>query len=152
MTRGQGLSRGFTLIELVVVVAILAVVAALVGPAVGRGTEGLTLRSEAGRVAGLLRQARQHAVSQHRPTRVELDRARNRVTMTAAGADHPARELGVAAGFRMRVELGGDALTFSSRGRARETRWVLEAPRGRALAIHVDALSGRVSVAPEDRS
>ena len=47
-------SRGFTLIELVLVLAILAVAVFLVLPSVGRGTEGLRLRTEGGRIAALL--------------------------------------------------------------------------------------------------
>ncbi|MGH7408950.1 MAG: pilus assembly FimT family protein, partial [Candidatus Methylomirabilales bacterium] len=75
---------GFTLIEIVVVLAILGVSVALVLPAVGRGTDGLRLRTEAGRVAALLRQARERAVGQRHAARVSLNQARNTVTLTVA--------------------------------------------------------------------
>ncbi|HEV8676373.1 MAG TPA: GspH/FimT family pseudopilin [Methylomirabilota bacterium] len=142
-------SPGFTLIEIVVVLAILAVATALVLPAVGRGRDALQLRSEAGRVAALLREARLQAVSQRHATRVVLDRARNTVVLTGRDPAHPLRELAVPAGLRFTVATGGDTLTFSSRGLTRETRWLLERPDGRRLAIDVDGVTGRVRVGPE---
>lgn len=153
MNRARGRAgAGFTLIEVVVVVAIMAALATLVAPAVGRGTETLRLRSEAGRVAALVRQARQHAVSHHRPTRVALDLGRNTVTLTAEDSDKPVRELVMPDGLRLSVEAGGETLRFSSRGLTRNTRWMLEGPGGRRLAIRVESLSGRVTVTPEARS
>ncbi len=153
MTRG--LTRGpvgFTLIEIVVALAIVAVSSALVLPMVGGGTDTLRLRSEAGRVAALLRQARQQAVIQRRVTRVTLDRGRNVVTVTAGDLERPVRELAMPPGVRLSVALGAEAVTFSSRGLTRETRWLIEVSGGRRLGIHVEALSGRVSVKPESRS
>jgi len=120
-------------------------------PAVGRGTETLRLRSEGGRVAALLRQARQHAVSQRRATRVLLDPGRNTVTLTVGDADEPLRELAMPEGIRLSVEAGGETLRFSSRGLTRNARWMLEGPGGRRLAIRV-ARGGRqlvVGLAPQ---
>lgn len=144
-------AAGFTLLEIVVVLAILAVATALVLPSVGRGTESLRLRTEAGRVAAVLREARLAAVSQRHATRVALDRARNTVVLTGRDPDHPLREITVPGGLRFSVETGGDTLTFSSRGLTRQTRWVLESPGGRRLAIDVEAVTGRVRVGA-DRS
>ena len=145
-------ASGFTLIELVVVLTIIAVAVALVLPAIGGGTETLRLRSEAGRVAALLRQARLHAVTQRRSTRVTLDRVRNHLALIAGDPDHPLRELAMPSGLRLSVESGGEPLTFSSRGVTREAHWVIEGSGGRAFSIRVDALTGRVSVAPRERS
>jgi general secretion pathway protein H len=150
MTRGR--AQGFTLLELVVVLAILAVATALVLPSIGRGSETLRLRTEAGRVAGLLRKARLEAISQRYPTKVTLDRARNTVVLTGRDDAHPLQELAMPPGLRFTVAAGGDALTFSSRGLTRQTRWLLEAPGGRRLAIDVEAVTGRVRVGPEPRS
>lgn len=142
---------GFTLIEIVVVLAILAVATALVLPSVGRGTESAQLRSQAGRIAAVLREARLQAVTQRHATRVSLDRARNTVTLTAGDPDRPLRELSVPAGVRVSVATGGETLAFSSRGMTRETRWLVEAAGGRRLAIDVDAVTGRVTVGREAR-
>lgn len=142
---------GLTLIELTVVLAILAIAAALVLPAVGRGMETVRLRSEAGRVAALLREARQQAVTQRHATRVALDRTRNTVALTAGDPERPLRQVAMPAGLRLDVAAGGETVTFSPRGLARETRWRLEGPGGRRLTIAVDAVTGRVRVGPEAR-
>jgi prepilin-type N-terminal cleavage/methylation domain-containing protein len=67
-------TRGYSLMELVVVLAILAVAAALIGPAVGRAADAARARAEAGAVAAFLRAAREHAVTRRQPLEVALDR------------------------------------------------------------------------------
>lgn len=150
--RSRRASAGFTLIELVVVFAMLAVATALVLPTVGRGMEALRLRNEVGRIATLMREARLEAVRQRRATRVTLDPGQNTVALTAGDPDHPLRQLALPRGFRVTVTAGGETLAFSSRGLTRDTRWVVEEPGGRRLAITVDAVSGRVTVGSAVRS
>lgn len=142
---------GFTLLELLVVVAILSVAAALVLPAALGGSETIRLRKEAGRVAALLRQARHHAVAQRRPVSVTLDRARYRVTLEHGDARRGVSEVVLDPAHRLQVVAGGDRVTFSSRGLARETEWSLETGAGRALIIRVEGVTGRVSVAAPER-
>lgn len=153
MTERLGGRRGrcaaFTLIELVVVLSILAVATALVLPSVGRGTESLRLRSQAGRLAALFREARLQAVSQRYSSRVTLDRARNTVVLMVRDPERPLRQLEMPPGLRVSVVTGGDTVTFSSRGLAREARWLVEGPGGRRLAVDVHAVTGRVTVGPE---
>src|SRR5262249_57117747 len=120
------------------VLAILVVATAVVLPSAGTSGETLRLRSEAGRIAAVLREARLHAVSQRRPTRVVADTVRNTVAVTGADPDHPLRRIELPAELRLSVVTGADSLTFSSRGVTRETQWVVEAPGGRRLAIDVD--------------
>jgi prepilin-type N-terminal cleavage/methylation domain-containing protein len=152
--RGRA-QAGLTLIELAVVLGILAVAGALVLPAVGRGTGAARVRGEASRVAALLREARLRAVTARVPVRVTLDRARNVVAMEPDGAGaedgepRGGRQVALAPGLRVRVAAGGEALTFSPRGFARDTRWVVEAAGGRRLAVRVEAVTGRVTVGPE---
>jgi prepilin-type N-terminal cleavage/methylation domain-containing protein len=149
-----GRPPGFTLIELIVVLAVVAIAMAFVMPSVGRGTETLRVRSEAKRVAALVREARLQAVSQHRTARVALDRTRNTVTLTIGDSERPHRTVELPAGMRVTVDVGGESLTFSSRGLTRETRWIVEAAGGREMAIDVHPISGRVTVGrdPESKS
>ena len=141
--------QGFTLIELVVVLAILAVTTVFVLPAVSRGTEALRLRSESGRVAALLRDARQRAVAHREPTRVTLDRARGVVTLSVGDAQSGQGRVELPAGFHVRAATGPESLPFSSRGITRTARWIVEGPAGRALTIDVDGITGRVTVSRE---
>jgi general secretion pathway protein H len=149
---GSPVPHGFTLIELIVVLAVVAAAMAVVLPSVGRGTEALRLRSEARRIAALLREARLQAVSQQRPARVKLDRTHNTVALTVGESDRPHRTVELPAGLRVSVVVGAESLTFSSRGLTRETRWMVEAAGGRQLSIDVDPVSGQVTVGREPGS
>jgi prepilin-type N-terminal cleavage/methylation domain-containing protein len=142
-------TSGFTLIELVVVLFIVAAVAAVALPSIGRSVDGLRLRREAGQVAALVRTARLRALTEQRPVRVTLDPARGTVTLTAAGPDVRPREIALRRGISARVDAGGSALTFSPRGVARPIRWVLEDTGGRRLAVEVADVGARVRVGPD---
>jgi prepilin-type N-terminal cleavage/methylation domain-containing protein len=150
-TRVELPDEGFTLVELVVVLAILSVSAFLVLPAVGRGAEALRLRTEGGRVAALLRDARREAVTRRLPARVALDGGTG-VTLTLGDGDAASRRIELAEGFHLSAPGGAQTVTFSSRGLGREMRWILEGRAGRRLAISVDAVTGRVTVRPESGS
>jgi len=143
---------GFTLIELILVLGILAVSALLVLPAVGRGTDSLRLRTEGGRVAALLRDARREAVARRLSARVSLERDTGTVTLTVGDGAEPLRRLNLAEGFHLSAVKGPETVTFSPRGLAREARWVLEGRTDRRLTIDVDPVTGRVTVRPEGRS
>lgn len=68
-----GAPRGFTLVELLVVLALLALVAALVPPSFERLRESMQYRDTLRRVLGDLRTARQQAVGQGREVRFTID-------------------------------------------------------------------------------
>jgi general secretion pathway protein H len=140
-------AAGFTLVELVVVMAILAIVTAFVLPSIRRGSEGLQLRSSAARVASLLREARQRAVTERRPTRAVLQPSRHAVAFGWDGSADPLHRIELPDRLRLEATAGGETLTFSPRGLARDARWALEAPGGRRLIVEVHGVTGRVSVA-----
>jgi prepilin-type N-terminal cleavage/methylation domain-containing protein len=58
--------RGFTLLELLATLLVLAVAMAVVVPAVGRTSETLRTRSEVARFAALLRHTREQAITSQR--------------------------------------------------------------------------------------
>ena len=75
-------ARGFTLLELIVTLAVLGLAVAVVTPAIGRGTEGLRVRAEVAGFAATLRHAREQAITTQRPYRVAVDGDRHRLTVT----------------------------------------------------------------------
>ena len=131
--------------------AILAVSALFVLPAVSRGSESLRLRTEGGRVAAMLRDARREAVTRRLPARVALDGG-TKMSLTLGAGDAGSRRLELAEGFRLSAAMGGDSVTFSPRGLGRDVRWILEGRGGRRLAIGVEAVTARVTVLPESGS
>ena len=76
-------ARGFTLLELIVTLFVLALAAALAVPAVGRSTETLQARADVARFAALLRHAREQAITSRRALAVVIDPAERRVAIVA---------------------------------------------------------------------
>jgi general secretion pathway protein H len=76
-------ARGFTLLELLATLMVLAIALAVVGPAVGRTSETLRTRAEVARFAGLLRHTREQAIVTQRPHSFIVDAAAHRITIQA---------------------------------------------------------------------
>jgi type II secretion system protein H len=79
-------ARGFTLLELIVTLSVIALAVALVTPAIGRGTDALKARAEVAGFAAVLRHARELAISTQRPHRVVIDPEAHRMTIVAPSA------------------------------------------------------------------
>jgi len=140
-------SRGYSLMELVVVLAILAVVAAVVAPAVGRGADDVRVRAELAGVAGFLRAAREHAVARGQALEVTLDRE-GHALLRRPGRD---AEEGVQASravsplLRLAANPLRSRVTFLPQGMSSGGRFRIGAPGPRAYVITVDPLTGRVT-------
>ena len=74
--------RGFSLLELVMVLVVIALVLAVTYPALLRGGAALHLRASGRDVLSTLRYAREKAVTQQTGSRVVLDRETQTVTLT----------------------------------------------------------------------
>jgi general secretion pathway protein H len=72
---------GFTLLELLVTLAVLAVALAVVAPSVGRSTETIRARAEVARFSALLRHTREQAITSRRPHTLVVDPHGHRVTI-----------------------------------------------------------------------
>jgi len=82
-TAATPVAPGFTLIELVLVLFVIAVAAAVAGPVIGRTTDGMRMRTEVAGFSATLRHAREQAVATQRPHRVEVNPAEHRVSVIA---------------------------------------------------------------------
>jgi len=138
---------GVTLLELVVVLAVLATVTAFALPSIRRGAQNLELRASAGRVASLLREGRLQAVTHRRTTRVSLETNHRAAALAWEGSDEPLRRVELPERFQLAAVTGGDTLTFSPRGLVRDAEWAVEGPGGRRLIVEVHGITGRVAVA-----
>jgi len=136
-------SRGFTLIELVVTMLVLALAAAVVAPPMGRTLESLRLRAEVAGVTSFLRAARERAITRRDAVEVAVE-AEGRALVLRHGADAEAvRRLST-----LRVEAdppGAPALTFLAYGASTGGRFRLEAPGAVVYTVTVEPFTGRVT-------
>jgi general secretion pathway protein H len=142
------MSRGFSLMELMVVLAILAVAAAVVAPSVGRTADGVRARAEVGAVAAFLRSAREQAVARQQALEVRADDATHALLVRPAGAEGEAAvqaRRAVSPLLRIAAHPPPARVTFFPHGMSSGARFVIAAPGPRAYVITVDALTGRVS-------
>lgn len=142
------MTRGYSLMELVVVLAILAVAAAVVGPAVGRTADDVRVRAELAGLAAFLRTAREQAATRQQTLEVTLDHEARVLLLRRAGREG---EAGVQASrvvssvLRVASDPAMPRLTFLPHGMSSGARFTIEAPGPRAYVITVDPLTGRVT-------
>ena len=77
-------ARGFTLLELIVALFVIALAVGLVAPVVGRSAETLRGRADVARFSAMLRHARDQAITTRRAHAVVIDPAGHRATIVAA--------------------------------------------------------------------
>lgn len=136
-------TRGFTLLELIVTLFVLALAVGLAVPAVGRGTEGLRVRAEVAGFSAALRHAREQAITTRRPHVVAVDPTEHRLTIAVEGGDvRHTRALPA----RLRVEANPPpalSVRFEPPGHSTGGDFRLTGG-GVSYRVTVDAITGRV--------
>ena len=151
--------RGYTLLELLVVLAIIGAAGLIVLPQAGKGLETFRLKATTRQVASVFRYARTLAVAERRVSVVGLDLSRAEYWLAVAAPDRPgevvratytlprsvrvlARPLGEA---RSR-ERGVVRFVFFPRGGAYGGQVWLEGEKGRRYGVLVDPVTGLVRI------
>jgi general secretion pathway protein H len=142
-------ARGVTLLELLIVIAIMALLAAVVVPLFQRGTSNTELKSAARQVASALKMARSDAVATRQETRVVLDLEHRTFQKDRDPRVHalpPTMEMKL---FTAQSDLVSDrvgAIRFFPDGGSNGGRVTL-AFGERKYDIDIDWLTGRVAIA-----
>jgi general secretion pathway protein H len=149
MGRGAGevAERGFTLLELLVVLAIIAIAAGLAAPAIGRSTDSLKARGEIAGFSAVLRHAREQAITTRRPHRVVVVPAEHQVRVFAGDELRRTR----AVPERWTIQAPGPAglsVRFEPHGASTGADWRIVANEV-TWRVTVDPMTGRVRSARE---
>jgi general secretion pathway protein H len=138
-------SEGFTLVEMVVVLFVLAIASAISLPTIGRGLETLKIRSEAQGIVAFFRYGRQQAITTHRPQTIAVDPAGGRLSITEEGAETPRLTRQISASIRVIADPPTQTqVTFSPEGFSNGGNFLLEGPGGRSYRISINPMTGRV--------
>lgn len=132
-------AAGFTLLEILIVLAILGLAVALAVPYLGRQTSRASLVAAAQEVRAALLGARSDAIAEDREVTVSGDMGGYRVN----GVRHP---FPASPGVRVDVT-GGARISFFPSGGASGGRLVLR-DANQSVAIDIEALTGRAILVP----
>lgn len=141
-------ARGFSLFELILVLAIAGLLAAVVIPSLPGALESARLRGTAGEVRAVLTLARTLAVSEARSRAVAFDLARGEY-----GIDADGRKWQLPDGIRLATVRLGDSdrergivrVRFYPDGSADEAEVALSSTAGASMKVSVDPLTGIVA-------
>lgn len=137
------MSRGYTLIEVVVVLLVLALAAGLVAPSVGRSVDALRTRAEIAGVASFLRGARAQAITREAPCEIRVDRDARGLVLQTGETGRVTKP--VSATLRIVAEAGpAGTIIFYPHGRSSGGQLRIEAPGPRVYVLTIDAMTGRV--------
>ncbi|MFQ5830309.1 MAG: Tfp pilus assembly protein FimT/FimU [Candidatus Methylomirabilia bacterium] len=156
--------RGYTFLELIVVLAIVGAVLLLALPQVGKGVETLRLKTTTRKLASVLRYARVLAISERTVSVVGLDLSRDEYWLGVVAPGRTREEVRTSYALPETVKVAvqplGEAISrkrgvvrfvFFPRGGAYGGQLWLEGQKGRRYGILVDSLTGRVRISDATR-
>jgi prepilin-type N-terminal cleavage/methylation domain-containing protein len=139
-------SRGFTLLELMLVMALIALMAAVVAPTLRGFAEGRRTKDSAALIVGIAQYGRTAAMSEGRVYRMNFDPTAGQVWLTAENGtafQAPTGEYGqrfdLMDGVKMSVDVApqqdGQYVQFQPTGRTGTAHIVLTGPRGDTIEV-----------------
>jgi prepilin-type N-terminal cleavage/methylation domain-containing protein len=85
-------ARGFTLLEVIVTLFVVALAVGIVVPTIGRSSDSIQARAEVARFSAILRHTRERAITARKVQTVVIDPQAHKMTVHAGGADGEVRE------------------------------------------------------------
>jgi len=136
-------ARGFTLLELIVTLVVLAVAVGLVAPTIGRSTETLRARAEVAGFSATFRHAREQAITTRQPYTVAVNPT-NRLVIVTTGEDEVRWTRTISSRVDIRAETPGSlAVRFEPQGTSSGGEYRLSSGKI-TYRVTVDPVTGRV--------
>ena len=133
--------RGFTLLELIVVLAILVLAAGLTAPSISRSTDALRMRAEVAGFSAVLRHAREQAITTRRAHRVVVEPAAHQIRVYAG--DELRRTRVIPPNWTVDAPEASLAVRFEPHGTSTGGRYRIVADSA-VWRVSIDAFTGRV--------
>lgn len=141
--------RGFSLVELMVVLLVISLALVITYPSLSRGTAALNLRAAGRDVLGTLRYARETAITEQKTMKVTFDAEKQQVILSDEVGDG-ARSYSMPRNVRMvRLLLSGReivepvaAIRYMTNGSSETAEIVLQSGTGATLTIVTDPITG----------
>ena len=136
-------ARGFTLLELIVTLVVLAVAVGLVAPTIGRSTETLRARAEVAGFSATFRHTREQAITTREPYTVAVNPT-NRLVIVTTGEDEVRWTRTLSSRVDIRAETPGSlAVRFEPQGTSSGGEYRLSSDKI-TYRVTVDPVTGRV--------
>ena len=136
-------ARGFTLLELIVTLVVLADAVGLVAPTIGRSTETLRARAEVAGFSATFRHAREQAITTREPYTVAVNPT-NRLVIVTTGEDEVRWTRTLSSRVDIRAETPGSlAVRFEPQGTSSGGEYRLSSDKI-TYRVTVDPVTGRV--------
>jgi general secretion pathway protein H len=136
-------ARGFTLLELIVTLVVLAVAVGLVAPTIGRSTETLRTRAEVAGFSATFRHAREQAITTRQPYTVVVNPTSRQLTVTT-GDDEVRWTRTLSSRVDVRAETPA-ALTVHFEPQGTSSGGAFHVSSGKiSYRVTIDAVTGRV--------
>jgi general secretion pathway protein H len=157
-------SKGFTLLELVIVLVIISVVTLILTPNLTRTLSHMEAKGAAKRIAAILRYCRSDAINKGKVNLVSFDTASNLVSIYSLEDEETEPKAQkfypLPGGVKMdKIEVGKTlydsslpTIEFYRNGGSNGGTASIQGERGQAYAVHVEMLTGGVKVeTPDER-
>ncbi len=147
--------RGFTLLELMIVVLVMALVLAVSYPSLSRGSTALHLRATSRDILNTFRYAREKSVTEQTGMRVTVDRQQQEITLSDSLGEG-SRKFALPKDVKIqRVALAGTevldgplVIRFLPNGSSDSAEVLLRSDTGAFLRIFSDPIRGGARIAP----
>jgi prepilin-type N-terminal cleavage/methylation domain-containing protein len=144
---GSKREAGVTLLEMLIVVAIIGVIAGISFPAMSAGLAGVRLASAAGSAASFLTSAMNTVERREKPAEIVIQPKENRIAVfTAAAGDRPIDTLSMPAGISVEGEESHRFLLFPG-GAFPHISLVLRSDKGGRRSIDIDPVTAVPKIA-----